>query len=505
MRTFHKALEAVETYSPAEEQFNHRRRTIGLFLGPTLLVLLIALPLPIPLPAHRLAGVLAMMVVFWVTEALPLAVTAMIGPVLAVILGVAPARQAFASFADPVIFVFIGGFILAEGMFVHGVDRRIAYTALSQRFVGASATRIMLVFGGITMLLSMWMSNTATTAMMFPIGLSICAHLARSGASGARQFALAIMLITSFGASIGGLGTPVGTPPNLIGVGMLERLTNTDVTFFQWMVLGVPIMLLMFVFAAAQFYFAGARGVTIDAGSTALVREELAKLGAVTRGQRNVLGAFAATVALWVTPGLFALAGAENSQFARAYAQAMPESVAAMVGASLMFLLPIDWRARRFTLTWEQAVRIDWGIVLLYGGGLAMGTLAFDTGLAEALGKGITSWLPSPSTTSLTMLFTATAIVLSEATSNTAAANMIIPIAIAVAQAAGVPPIEPALGATLGASMGFMMPVSTPPNAIVYSSGFIPITKMMRYGIMLDVVGFFVIVGSVLLLGPLVF
>jgi sodium-dependent dicarboxylate transporter 2/3/5 len=505
MRTFHKALEAVETYSPAEEQFNHRRRTIGLFLGPLLLVALILAPLPIPAPAHKLAGVLAMMIVFWVTEALPLAVTAMLGPVLAVILRVAPVRPALASFADPVIFVFIGGFILAEAMFVHGVDQRIAYTALSQRFVGTSATRIMLVFGGITMLLSMWMSNTATTAMMFPIGLSICAHLARTGASGARQFALVVMLITSFGASIGGMGTPVGTPPNLIGIGMLERLTQTNISFFQWMAIGVPIMLLMFTFLAVQFHFAGARGVEIGADSTRLVRDELAALGPVTRGQRNVLVAFAVTVVLWVTPGILALMGLDESPFAKAYAQAMPESVAAMVGAVLLFVLPVDWRARRFTLTWDEALKIDWGIVFLYGGGLAMGELAFQTGLAAALGNAITSWLPTQSTTSLTMLFTATAIVLSEATSNTAAANMIIPIAIAVSQAAGVPPLEPALGATLGASMGFMMPVSTPPNAIVYSSGFIPISKMMRYGVTLDIVGFFVIVATVLLLGPVIF
>ena len=221
MRTFHEALEAVETYSPAEERFNNRRKTIGLFVGPLLLLALIAAPLPLPGPAHRLAGILAMMVVFWVTEALPLAVTAMLGPVLAVILQVVPVRTAFASFSDPVIFVFIGGFLLAEAMFVHEVDKRIAYTALSHRFVGRSATRILLVFGGTTMLLSMWMSNTATTAMMYPIGLSMCAHLARGGAKGARQFALVVMLITSFGASIGGMGTPVGTPPNLIGIGML--------------------------------------------------------------------------------------------------------------------------------------------------------------------------------------------------------------------------------------------------------------------------------------------
>ena len=180
---------------------------------------------------------------------------------------------------------------------------------------------------------------------------------------------------------------------------------------------------------------------------------------------------------------------------------AVPESVAAICGAILLFVLPIAWRARRFTLTWEEAVRIDWGIILLFGGGLAMGELAFSTGLAEAMGRGITSWLPNESELTLTILFTAVGIVMSEAASNTAAANMIVPIAIAVSQAAGIPPLEPALGATLGASMGFMMPISTPPNAIVYSSGHVPITAMMRHGIALDVAGFVVIVTLIQVLG----
>jgi sodium-dependent dicarboxylate transporter 2/3/5 len=256
---------------------------------------------------------------------------------------------------------------------------------------------------------------------------------------------------------------------------------------------------------ATQFYFAGARGVKLGPESTRLVAAELKKLGPVSAGQRNVLLAFGITVTLWVTPGLFAILGLDDTSFARAYTQAMPESVAAMVGALLLFVLPIEWRTRRFTLTWDEAIRIDWGIILLYGGGLAMGELAFQTGLAGALGTGIAAWLPSHTSTALTLVFTGAALILSETTSNTAAANMIVPIAIAVAQAAGVRAIEPALGATLGASMGFMMPVSTPPNAIVYSSGYVPITAMMRYGVLLDVVGFFVIVSLVLLLGPLIF
>ncbi len=503
-RSFHAALGSVETYSPAEEQFNRRRRTVGLALAPLTLIAMLLAPLPLSLEAHRMGAILATVVVLWITEAIPITVTALLGPVLAVVFGVADARTALAPFADPIIFLFIGSFILAEAMFVHGLDRRIAFTALASRVVGSSAGRILIVYGAVGTGLSMWISNTATTAMLFPIGLSIVAHLQRSG-GGTRRFALAMMLMTSFGPSVGGMATPVGTPPNLIGIGMLERITGADITFFQWMGIGLPAVVLVYTFLATLFYFACARDVEVGKGSSELVRNELAKLGPMSRGQRNVLIAFAATVLLWVAPGIFAIAGLDETPFARNYAAAVPEGIAAMLGASLLFLLPLDWRARRFTLTWDEAVRIDWGIVFLYGGGLAMGTLAFSTGLAGAMGTGITSWLPSHSTAALTMLFTAAAIVLSETTSNTASANMIVPIAIAVAQAAGVRPIEPALGATLGASMGFMMPISTAPNAIVYSSGFVPITAMMRYGVALDLAAFVIIVALVLSLGPVLF
>jgi sodium-dependent dicarboxylate transporter 2/3/5 len=439
-----------------------------------------------------------------------MAVTAMLGPMLAVVFGVADARSALAPFADPIIFLFIGSFILAEAMFVHGVDRRIAFTALSSPFVGSSAIRVLVVYAAVATALSMWISNTATTAMMFPIGLSIVNHLMRAAPrdetsrQSVRQFALGLMLLTSFGASVGGMATPVGTPPNLIGIGMLERIAHVRISFFQWMALGVPIVVLLFGFLVVLFS-STARGLRVGEGSGDLVREELRRLGPLSPAERNVLVAFAITVALWVAPGLFTIGGWDETAFARAYAKAMPEGIAAMVGAMLLFVLPVDWRARRFTITWDQAVRIDWGIVLLYGGGLAIGGLAFSTGLADALGRGITAWLPSHSSFVLTALFTATAIVLSEATSNTASANMIVPVAIAVAQAAGVRPVEPALGATLGASMGFMMPISTAPNAIVYSSGFIPITAMMGYGIALDVVAFVLIVAAVTLAGPLLF
>lgn len=507
MQTFHEAVGAVETFSPAEERFNRRRRTAGLFLAPAVFLALLFAPFDLPLPAHRMAAIMGLVVTLWLTEALPLAITAILGPCLAVVFGISSGRAALAPFADPIIFLFIGGFMLAQAMFVHGVDRRIAYSALALPGVGTSAVRILMVYGGVCTVLSMWISNTATTAMMFPIGLSIIAHLSRQSGdkAGVRRFALAMMLVTSFASSIGGMGTPVGTPPNLIGIGMLERIVGQPISFFSWMAIGVPVVLVLFAYLMLQFYWTSARGFAVAEGSTALVQHELKRLGRQTAGQRNVLIAFGVTILLWIAPGVLAIAGLDQTAFARAYATHMPEGVAAMIGACLLFVLPVDWRERRFTLTWDEAVKIDWGITLLYGGGLALGEMTFSTGLAQALGEGVTTWLPSQSALALTVLFTAAAILVSEAASNTASANMVIPIAIAVSQAAGIRPIEPVLGATLGASMGFMMPVSTAPNAIVYSSGYVPIGQMMRHGFLLDLVAFVVIVTAVMTLGPILF
>jgi sodium-dependent dicarboxylate transporter 2/3/5 len=473
---------------------------VGLFAGPALFLALLLLPLHIAPAAHKLAAILAMMIVLWMTEALPLPVTALIGPTLAIVLHVAPARDAFAPFADPIIFLFIGSFMLAEAMFVHGLDRRIAFGALASRMVGGSPIRILVVYGGVAAAISMWISNTATAAMMFPIGLSIVAHVTegRESDPASQQFGTAMMLVTAFAASIGGLGTPIGTPPNLIGIGMLSRIAGIDISFFRWMLLGVPLVVLLFAFLVAYFYLRSmATTATAGEGRTERIADELRRLGPFSTGQRNVLVAFGVTVALWLSPAVLGVVGLGNSSVGRAIAAGVPESVAAVIGAMLLFVLPVSWRARRFTLGWEEAVRIDWGIILLFGGGLAMGEMAFSTGLADALGLAITGWLPARSPTALTVLFTGVAIVMSEATSNTASANMIVPVAIAVSNAAGVSPLEPALGATLGASLGFMMPISTPPNAIVYSSGYVPIGAMMRHGIALDIAGFILIVAMV--------
>jgi sodium-dependent dicarboxylate transporter 2/3/5 len=256
-------------------------------------------------------------------------------------------------------------------------------------------------------------------------------------------------------------------------------------------------------FLVIGFLIPRSRAIQLGPEAVRTVANELRKLGTMTAGERNVVFAFSVTVALWVLPGVFSLALGDAHAVTRRFATLVPESVAAIVGGLLLLMIPVSWRDRRFTLSWVEASRIDWGIVLLFGGGLAMGRLADTTGLSAALGHGIAARFPDAGTIGLTMVFTAVAVVMSETASNTAAANIIVPTAIAVAKAAGVDPLEPALGATIGASLGFMMPISTPPNAIVYSSGYIPLGAMVRNGLVLDIVGYFIVVAGVLALSGL--
>lgn len=206
-----------------------------------------------------------------------------------------------------------------------------------------------------------------------------------------------------------------------------------------------------------------------------------------------------------ILPGVFSVCGESLAGFAKEYAKRMPEGVAALVGIMLLFIIPTNWKKREFTITWQEAVRIDWGTIILFGGGLSLGNMMFQTRLAEAIGQGLLGLTGVNTLWGITALATALGIIISETTSNTASANMVIPTMIALAQSAGIDPIPPALGACLGASYGFMLPVSTPPNAIVYGSGLVPITKMIRAGIIFDICGFLIIwTGLRLLYGSLI-
>ena len=489
-----------------EVRFDRVRRRAGFVLAPLAALLVALADFPaLTDEAHRLATIMIAVVVLWICESLPMPVTALLGAALCVVLRVAPAKEVFAPFADPLMFLFIGSFILAQAIFHHRLDRRVAFAVLSRPWIGANPARILLGFGAVTAAISGWISNTATTAMMFGIGLSILRVLyQQQDEEGVRldpKWAAGLMLMTSFAASIGGLATPVGTPPNVIGLGFIRGELGVEIPFFSWMLLGVPTVLVLFVVLFFVLNTLSPSGVTALPGGREVIRAGREALGPWTRGQRSTCLAFGVTVALWVLPGVLAVVLGARHPTTLAVAARLPEGVVGLLGAILLFLLPGDAGAR--AITWREASRIDWGVVLLYGGGFAMGTLAFQTGLAETIGRGATSVLPS-GPTGLLIAATVVAVLLSETTSNTASANMVVPVVIAIARAANIDPLMPALGATMGASLGFMLPVSTPCNAIVYGSGVVPLSRMMRAGLILDVVGTVVIVVVVSLLGPLV-
>ncbi len=504
---------AQEKFTQAEKRFERFRRTIGLFLGPLIAAVIFVLPLRnLDREAHTLAAIIGWVVIWWVSEAVPIPVTAVLGAALCVVSGVADARTVFSPFADPIIFLFLGSFLIARAMSVHELDRRFAYGLLSLRLIGNSSGRIIFVYGAVCALISMWISNTATTAMMFPIGIGIISALAEMMARQkgcevrveSLRFTTGMMLMAAYASSTGGIGTPVGTPPNLIGLAMLDKFARAKIPFFRWMMFAIPLLVIMYLFLFSLMYLLHKPEVSRIKGSREFVKDELKKLGPWTRGQKNALAAFLVAVILWVTPGFLTIFSGPDSRLTRAYSSRVPEAVAAILAALLLFILPINWKKRKFTLTWKQAVHIDWGTLLLFGGGLSLGDLMFRTKLAETLGRGLLDLCGATSLWGLTLAGIYLAILVSETTSNTAAATMIVPIMISLSLAGGLNPIPPAIGATIGASYAFMLPVSTPPNAIVYGSGLVPITRMIRAGTLLNLSGGLVIWGSLRILLPFV-
>lgn len=481
-----------------DASFDARRRRVGLVLGPLLSAAMLLLPLDLSPEAQRLAAVVTLVIIFWITEALPLAVTALLGPTLAVIFQVAPAREALAPMANPIVFLFIGSFILAQALFVHRVNERIAYSVLSWRIIGARPTRILLAYGMIAAFLSAWMSDTATAAMLVPTGMSLVAFMETEGRTPPR-YGTAVMLMTGYGCLFGGMMTPVGTPPNLISIGMLDSLVGVRITFVEWMAVAVPIALLLMVIAFFYLNRVGRTGVREIPGADAIIAERKRALGPWTRGQRNAVLAFCVTVCLWVGPGLLVLVIGRDAPLAQFVLASVPEAVAALTGAILLFLLPIS-PEQRTTITWKQAAQIDWGTILLFGGGLALGSLASSTGLALAVGQGITGLLPTDGVVPLTFAAALFTVVLSNAMSNTAATNIAVPIIVSIAMAAGVDPVVPAITVGLSASAAMVLPVSTPPNAIVYASGRVPIMLMIRHGLLMNAAAFLIVPTLVLLL-----
>ncbi len=480
-----------------------RRTALALALGPCAALCVYLIPIPhVSAHAHILVAILTWVVMYWITEPIPLPVTALLGTAFCVLAGLGTAKSIFASYGHPIIFLFIGSFLIAEAMVVHGVDQKVAEWMLSLSWVGARPSRVLFSLGAITAIMSMWMSNTAAAAMMLPIGLGVLRTLRRNSADHDR-YQTSFMLMLSYAATAGGMATIIGTPPNLIGVGLITEQAGVAISFVTWMAFGVPLAVVMLLCAWSLLIRLGSSHVAEPAHGA---EEGLLLRGTAdwTKGQINASLAFGVAVLLWIVPGVLeAFMGVEHPVVAWLNMH-LPNELVALLAAGLLFVLPTDLRAGVFTLNWKQASHINWGIILLFGGGLAFGDLMSKTGLSDAIGTGFVSLFGTSGIWSLTAVAILAGVLISELASNTASAAMLIPLVIAIAQADGVSPVIPAVGACLGASLGFALPVSTPPNAIVYGTGLISMRSMIRAGIVFDLIGAMLIWVILRMVCPLV-
>jgi sodium-dependent dicarboxylate transporter 2/3/5 len=490
--------------TPAEERFEKARQTTGMWLAPLVTVVFLFLPLDMAVQEQQLAAVLLGVIVMWVTEPVPIPVGGMIGVGAVVVLDIVPADEALAPFGSSTIFTFIGAFILAQSMLQSGLARRFAFRILSLPGVGSSTTRVIVAFGGITCVLSAFVSNTATVAMLLPTALGMLAVMAKlmqqRGIVPADfdplrlRVGAALVLMLAYGASVGGLLTPIGSPPNLIGREAIEERTHEKISFLEWTATALPICALMFVVLAVILLLLNRPEIRHLEGVEEYVREQRASLGRMSRAEINTLVAFGVTVTLWIIPGLVALFAGTGSSAYETVSGRLDEGVVAVLGASLLFILPVNWGRRQTTLNWSDAARIDWGTILLFGTGLIFGKLLETTGLAETLGESASDWLGLTDLLAITAFAAVLAVLVSETTSNTASASVVVPIILPIAMAADVDPVQAGLAATFAASFGFMLPVSTPQNAIAYGSGVVPITRMIRSGAGFDVIGVILII-----------
>ena len=468
-----------ERVSDAEEAFERWRKRAGLVVGP--LAASIILLTGADSSQRRLAAVMALIASLWICESLPLAVTALIAAVAVVAGGVAPAKEAFAAFGNPILFLFIGSFFLAEAMRLHGLGERFAHALarIARGRLGVLMALSISAFG-----ISLWISNVAATAITLPIALSV------ARAAGDRKLGAALVLAIAYGASVGGVGTPIGTPPNLIGIAAMRERAGIDIGFFQWMKVGLPLGTVMLV----ALWGVLAWKFDIRRGQPALAAPPPRRPW--TQPERVVAFAFGLAVLLWLLPGIVGLVDDSSAGW---FQKHLPEEIVALGTAALLFLWPMPGKGRS-VLTWSEATHIDWGTVILFGGGILLGDLAGKTGLSRSWGEALVAATGAQSLWGITALVTAVSILLSEATSNTATATLMVPLTISIAQAAHVDPRIPALGATLGASFGFMLPISTGPNAMAYGTGQVKVREMAGAGVIFDILGYGIILAGLRLL-----
>jgi sodium-dependent dicarboxylate transporter 2/3/5 len=480
-----------------------KRERIGLFAGPIAFLVVLSMPLPEGMhpAALSVAAVTLLMAVWWVTEAIPIPATALLPIVLLPALGVMKTGQVTAQYGHPLIFLFIGGFLIAKAMEKCNLHERIALQVI--RSVGTSPSRLVLGFMAATAFLSMWISNTATAMMMLPIGLAVIreavALLQDRGyqvgkSAGDFRFAVALMLGIAYGASIGGVATIIGTPPNAVLVGMVDKLYGLRITFASWMAFGFPLSVVMLVLSWLYLVKLVFRPEIAELpGGRALITQRLERLGPMSGAEARMLAVFAAVALAWILRGFVHV-----RQLAL-----VDDTTIAITGAVVLFVIPADLAKGEFLLDWKHAVQIPWGVVILFGGGLALAA-GFQ---ASALDRWIGAQLSVLAGVPMFVLLLSVVVVvifLTEITSNTATATVFVPIMGGLAVAMGIHPLGLTVAAAVAASYAFMLPVATPPNAVVFGSGYLSVPQMAKAGLALNLLGSLLITLFLYLWLPLV-
>ncbi len=470
------------------------KRGVGLILAPSLALAIYLIPMDLNQNAHIMFSIMVFAIIFWLLEVVPLSITALLSVSLAVIFGIVSIKEAFLSLGHKVVLLFIGSFLIATAMSKYGLDKRIALNLLSKKFFVKSPIRLIIGFSFIGYFLSFWISNTATTAILLPLTIGIIYILREAKVKNIDKFAIFLLLSIAYSSSIGGATTLIGTPTNLIGAGFLDDL-GYSVDFVKWFLYAFPITFLTYIaFLIYINFYIKTDGYVYTKVHFLLIQEK-EKLPKINKGEINTLIAFLFAVVLWILPGVFNILGnKEIYGFLKAH---FPEGLVAILAAIILFLLPTE--KGKPTLSSDDLRGLDWDTILLFGGGLALGKLIMKTGLAKYIGTKLSGIVSPEYIILFVFLLVLTMVFLTEISSNTATALTFIPILIGLLTELKMDLFFIIFGVIISASFAFMLPIATPPNAIIYGSKLLQIKDMVRVGLFMNIIGTIIITLMVII------
>jgi len=506
LRAIHRLFRKIQDFStPPQKRSILVSRIVGLVLGPVVLATVMAAPMRLTNPQQALLGLILMTVIYWITSALPIPITSIWALALAVILGIDRSRVVFGAFSSPTLFLLIGGFIITQSMIKYGLGHRIALRVLLIPGVAKSTYRIIAVFGMIALILSSVIDNAAIVSMMLPVAIGLLHSLEDDIRRAARRkpkgdqlkFSSALMLITAYAATIGALITPFGDGATLVGWYFIGEQFNLYIPVSRWAHITIPIIAVLYAVMLGIVLLVNRP----EAGRLPNVRSDLTKqldeLGPMSKGERNTAIAFCTAVVLWLTPTFVGVVAGHSSSAYTVLLHRLNPAVVAVLAATMLFMLPLGWK-EGFTMRWRDVICMNWGPVLLMGSGLALAHLMEITKLAEVLGEGLAARIQGIGPLACYLLAGALAMMFSELTSNIVSISIMVPLIPTMAVSAGGDPLIATMVATFAALYGFMLPISTSANVIVYGSGQIPFLRMVKTGILVDLSGVLILVLGVL-------